>query len=59
MNNELKEKYAGSLCGDSICPKCKERISLEEGVLFHYEMYHPRTKWAKRSRELNKKLNKR
>jgi len=54
MKNK-KEKYGGSLCGDSICPLCKARIPMEEGVLFHYEIYHPRTKWAKKSKELDKK----
>ena len=52
---QLKLKFGGAICGDSICPKCKTRIPMEEGVLFHYEIYHPRTKWAKQSRELDKK----
>ena len=55
---ENQEEYTGALCGDSICPKCKVRIPMEEGVLFHYEIYHPRTKRAKESRELSKKWNK-
>ena len=54
-----KTKYGGAICGDSICPKCKKRIPMEEGVLFHYELFHPRTKWAKKSRELDKKWKQR
>ena len=54
-NPPVSEKYAGNLCGDSICPKCKVTIPMEEGVLFHYQIFHPRTKWAAESRRLNKK----
>lgn len=51
----METKFSGALCGDSICPKCKMRIPMEEGVLLHYEIYHPRTKLAKKSKELTKK----
>ena len=48
-------KFGGSICGESVCRICKEKISMEEGVLFHHQIYHPRSKEAKQGRELDEK----